>query len=138
MSRLTKQYEDTKRYYSTHSCDEVLQKLGKLEDKEEQNISNACEELKSSVKKLAQHIKEQKEQKIFKKFFKIGFSTHYSEDNEFLLDLINSKEMSIIKIDKKGKRYIKVDYITFNEFIPITLKEHQLLHELFELWEWFE
>ena len=35
MSRLTKQYADTKRYYSTHSCDEVLQKLGKLEDKEE-------------------------------------------------------------------------------------------------------
>lgn len=35
MSRLTKQYEDTKRYYSTHSFDEVLQKLGKLEDKEE-------------------------------------------------------------------------------------------------------
>lgn len=35
MNRLTKQYEDTKRYYSTHSCDEVVQKLGKLEDKEE-------------------------------------------------------------------------------------------------------
>lgn len=35
MTRLTKQYEDTKRYYSTHTCDEVLQKLGKLEDKEE-------------------------------------------------------------------------------------------------------
>lgn len=35
MNRLTKQYKDTKRYYSTHTCDEVLQKLGKLEDLEE-------------------------------------------------------------------------------------------------------
>lgn len=34
MSRLTKKYADSERYYSTHSCDEVLQKLGKLEDKE--------------------------------------------------------------------------------------------------------
>ena len=34
MSRLTKKYADTKRYYSTHTCDEILQKLGKLEDKE--------------------------------------------------------------------------------------------------------
>ena len=41
MSRLTKQYADTKRYYSTHSCDEILQKLGKLEDIMEQvNISS--------------------------------------------------------------------------------------------------
>lgn len=45
MSRLTKQYEDTKRYYSTHTCDEVLQKLGKLEDKEEPK----------KVKKFAEH-----------------------------------------------------------------------------------
>lgn len=35
MSRLTKKYADSERYYSTHSCDEVLQKLGKLENKEE-------------------------------------------------------------------------------------------------------
>lgn len=35
MNRLTKQYADTKRYYSTHTCDEVVQRLGKLEDLEE-------------------------------------------------------------------------------------------------------
>lgn len=35
MARLTTRYADTKRYYSTHTCDEVLQKLGKLEDREE-------------------------------------------------------------------------------------------------------
>lgn len=35
MSRLTKKYADSERYYSTHSCDEVLKKLGKLEDREE-------------------------------------------------------------------------------------------------------
>lgn len=33
MNRLTKQYADTKRYYSTHNCDEVVQRLGELEDK---------------------------------------------------------------------------------------------------------
>lgn len=32
MKRLTKQYADTKRYYSTHNCDEVVQRLGKLEE----------------------------------------------------------------------------------------------------------
>ena len=80
---------------------------------------------------------EQEEQKIFKELFKIGFSTHYSEDNETLLEFINMEEMSIIKIDKKGKRYIKVDYVTYTNFVPISNKEHQLLHKLFELYGWF-
>lgn len=81
---------------------------------------------------------EQEEQKIFKEFFKIGFVIHYSEDYKYLLDLINLEEMSIIKIDKKNEIYIKVDSVTDNEFVPISKKEHQLLHKLFESWGWFD
>lgn len=50
MNRLTKQYEDTKRYYSTHTCDEVLQKLGRLEDKEE--YKPTLEEVKKEWEEL--------------------------------------------------------------------------------------
>ena len=78
------------------------------------------------------------EQEVFKKLFKIGFSVHYSKDNEFLVDFYNVEEMSVIKIDKKNKRYIKVDSIYYTSFVPISLKEHQLLHKLFEIWGWFD
>lgn len=78
------------------------------------------------------------EQQILKKFFKIGFVTHYSEDFEELIDLINIEEMSVIKINKESKRYIKVDSVYYSDFVPISLKEHQLLHELFTVWGWVE
>ena len=78
------------------------------------------------------------EEEIFKEFFKIGFSVNYSEDNKYLVDLINTEEMSIIKIDKKGKRYIKVNSVNYSEFVPISFEEHQLLHKLFKIWGWFD
>lgn len=81
---------------------------------------------------------EQEEQKIFKELFKIGFSTHYSEDNKTLLEFINVEEMSIIKIDRKGKRYIKVDSVCYQNFVPISNKEHYWLNKLFELYGWFD
>lgn len=81
-------------------------------------------------------LQERLEEGIFQEFFKIGFSVKYSEDNKFLVDLINTEEMSVIKIDKKNKRYIKVDSVYYTSFVPITLKEHQLLHKLFKIWGW--
>lgn len=82
--------------------------------------------------------KQQQEQAIFKKLFKIGYSVQYSKDNEFLVDFYNVEEMSMIKINKKSKRYIKVDSIYYTSFVPITYKEHLLLHRLFEIWGWFD
>lgn len=80
--------------------------------------------------------KELLEQAIFKEFLKIGFSVRFSEDNKTLVDFYNAEEMSVIKIDKKNKRYIKVDSVYYTSFVPITLKEHQLLTLLFKIWGW--
>lgn len=82
--------------------------------------------------------KKAKEHKVFKELFKIGFSLHRSEDNEFLLAFYNVEEMSVINVNKKSKRYIKVDSVFYEKFVPITLKEHQLLHRLFTIWGWID
>ena len=88
--------------------------------------------------KIVEKLKEQEEQKIFKNFFKLGYSVHYSEDNKDLIEFINVEEMSIIKINKKSKRYMKLDNVIYSSFVPISAKEHILLHKLFELWGWFD
>lgn len=81
---------------------------------------------------------EQKEQKIFKELWKIGYSVHYSEDNQYLIDFYNIEEMSVIKVDKKNKRYIKVDSVYYTSFVPITSEEHYWLNKLFKIWRWFD
>ena len=73
---------------------------------------------------------EQKEQEIFKEL--------YSKNNEFLFKFYNVEEMSVIKVNKKSKRYIKVESVYYTSFFPITSEEHYWLNKLFEIWGWFD
>ena len=71
--------------------------------------------------------------KILKSFFSLGYTTHYSEDTEGLIEFYNVEEMSVIKVNLKTKRYMKVDSVYYTDAIPITLKEHKLITKLFEV-----
>ena len=71
--------------------------------------------------------------KVIKAFFSLGYTTHYSEDTEGLIEFYNVEEMSVIKVNLKTKRYMKVDSVYYTNAIPITLKEHQLITKLFEV-----
>ena len=82
--------------------------------------------------------KKQQEQAILKELFKIGYSVHYSQDNQYLIDFYNVEEMSVIKVNKKSKRYIKVESVYYTSFVPITSEEHYWLHRLFEIWGFFD
>lgn len=53
MNRLTKQYTDTKRYYSIHTFNEVVQRLGKLEDLLEKYYIDSIKELEERFKRPA-------------------------------------------------------------------------------------
>ena len=86
--------------------------------------------------KVAQMIREQEEQKILKEFKKIGYESQSSPKNEKEFSMLSLN--ALIVINKKTKEYIKVNCYSLSEFVPISLKEHQLLHKLFEIWGWFD
>lgn len=86
--------------------------------------------------KVAQMIKEQEEQKILKEFKKIGYEAQSSSKNEKEFSMLSLN--ALIVINKKTKEYIKVNCYNLTEFVPISLKEHQLLHRLFAIWGWFD
>lgn len=139
MNRLTKQYKDTKRYYSTHSCDEVLQKLGKLEDKEEYKPT---------------------EEEIIEEFERIGYKCVCNSERTLILEKVKiiqhypnkmqpyttTHHFDCIRIEvwKNLKHYIvfratKDSINGYKQHIcHIAIKVHQLLHKLIELWGWFE
>lgn len=79
--------------------------------------------------------KEQEEQKIFKEFEELGYKVEKHNDS---IDFRNTEKEEVIFINLLKKMYAKTD--TTNLCIPLmfTLKEHQPLHKLFELWGWFD
>lgn len=116
MNRLTKKYADTERYYSTHSCDEVLQKLGKLEDKEE--YKPTLKEVKKEWEELGYKWEEN------------DIYIHITKRNKLLCV---TKDICITKPDK--------EFCCFDEdedysCLFITYKEHQLLTKTFKALGW--
>lgn len=73
---------------------------------------------------------EQEEQKIFKEFEKLGYSVCYNKNDVNILALYNNKQGSTINVF--------ADKTYSCRYTDITVKEHQLLHKLFELWGWFD
>jgi hypothetical protein len=79
------------------------------------------------------------EEEILKDFEKLGYEV--KQNNDFCLIMINDKTDEVISILKRDtftismgyRKYIKdEDYLaTF-----ITMQEHKLLSELFEVWQW--
>ena len=79
--------------------------------------------------------KEQQEQAIFKEFEDMGYLEQLKDDYEILL--INEEKYSIIRITTfRRKEYSKFNNHSLS--LPIDMKEHQLLHRLFELWGQFD
>lgn len=85
--------------------------------------------------KVAQMIREQEEQKIFKEFEELGYKIFY---NGAYVVLVNDfKKINIFTV---GNAY---SYTCCSTTPPttnayLTMKEHQLLHRLFEIWGWLE
>ena len=85
--------------------------------------------------KVAQMIREQEEKKILKEF---------EEDLEYRINtndekwLILSQYGKHIDINKKNKTYECYLLDVGTPYVPIEIKEHYLLHKLFELWGWFD
>lgn len=77
--------------------------------------------------KVAQMIKVQEEQKIFKEFERLGWKVIYRYKQD--IDLVDSlnKRISIYFIEQ-----------SYFSTATLTMKEHQLLHRLFEIWGWLE
>ena len=71
------------------------------------------------------------EQEILKDFETLGYKVAFvSEENRLLLYKSND---DTIFIYKNTKEYEKCDII---QSINLTIQEHKLLHELFEVWQW--
>ena len=84
------------------------------------------------------------EEDIFKEFENLGYECVFSNNKKHLVLMKNvkkdkydgdySKIISINSITKNYSCYIDESY----SFDDITLKEHQLLHRLFEIWGWVD
>jgi hypothetical protein len=73
------------------------------------------------------------EEQVFNDFKELGYSLKQNQDNNRYV-LSNEDEFFII-IGRKRQWYCKKDEHT--SYLPISVREHKLLHELFEIWEWF-
>ena len=76
--------------------------------------------------KVAQMIRKQEEQKIFKEFEKLDWVI----DDEYDCVIFRQYFSYEILINKED--------MTYRSNISLNMKEHQLLHKLFELWGWFD
>ena len=78
------------------------------------------------------------EQEVFKKFEELGYKYRTKKDYPVMIYLVKDDDIPkwvlSIKINTESKAYWKVWGDISIE--PITLKEHQLLTELFKCWEW--
>lgn len=83
--------------------------------------------------KVAQWIKEQEEQKIFKEFEELGY--HIITNDKYLVIFDSNKQFII---DKTQQEYFVSNWSNDHDRYRITLQEHQQLHRLFELWGWFD
>ncbi len=71
------------------------------------------------------------EQEIFKEFETLGYQH---------IDYRNVDEMRLLTFVNKGKKiniWFDRSYSIPNDY-DLTLREHQLLHKLFEIWGWFD
>lgn len=122
---------DVETTITTFSNDEIFESLNI-------NITKPTKQFRDIfVSGLTVEKPQQTEQQILKKFEELGYELKVS-NNGYLIEFFNEDEMSVIKISKKNKRYIKVDCVYYSGFVPISFQEHQLLHELFKCWGWFD
>ena len=71
------------------------------------------------------------EKQILKDFEKLGYSPLRKNGEQFMF---LEEEFDVIHFDLENKMYYK----TFGGYdgASITMAEHKLLHELFEIWGW--
>ena len=67
------------------------------------------------------------EQEVLKEFEKLEYRLFSKSEN--VIHLID---------EKKSKRYEKFYLANYCLTAELTMKEHQLLHKLFEIWDWFD
>lgn len=80
--------------------------------------------------------KSQPEQAIFKEFEEMGYEIERNTDISEIY-LTNKKADCKIVINKFKNFYYVREFYT-PEYQTLLLKEHQLLHRLFEIWGWFD
>lgn len=86
--------------------------------------------------KVAQMIREQEEQKIFKEFEEMGYEILKHPHNDDLIQIASEEQDTIIEIycNKETKTFwYEARMFGVNQPQVILKKEHQLLHKLFEL-----
>lgn len=74
-------------------------------------------------------------EEVKKEWEKLGYEFSFKNENN-LLDIVNLEELSVIKIDIKGRKYIKVNCVNYSGFVPLTYKEHILLTKIFIALGW--
>lgn len=73
------------------------------------------------------------EEQVFNDFKELGYSLKQNQNNNRYV-LSNGDDTFII-IGRKRQWYCKKDEYT--SYLPIDVREHKLLHELFKIWKWF-
>lgn len=73
------------------------------------------------------NLKQQLEQEILKEFEELGYEINSLDE-----------EMIVLYSKKRNNNHIFIDKLTksYSSHEDITLQEHQLLHRLFEIWNW--
>lgn len=74
-------------------------------------------------------------EEVKKEWEKLGYEFSFKNENN-LLDIVNLEELSVIKIDIKGRKYIKVNCVNYSGFVPLTYEEHILLTKIFIALGW--
>lgn len=86
--------------------------------------------------KMKQMIKQQQEQAIFKEFEELGYEMwHYKKENVFEFNKYDTSNGNFFFL---GKIEFDLDDKEYWSDIKFTMKEHQLLHFLLEIWGWLD
>lgn len=138
MNRLTKQYKDTKRYYSTHTCDEILQKLGKLEDIEEvlEEYNVTLSNLREVLLVGQMFISKPTLEEVKKEWEDDGWK--WKEGTIYIELIKNNEDYNIeISIDKIDKTYCCFEDDDCDQTsLRMTLQEHIRLTKTFRALGW--
>ena len=76
---------------------------------------------------------------VLKQMSQLGYVVVCDSDYEFIIERPNRIQEGIYRIhfDKQIKWYTKSSYFERKDHIlPVSLEEHQLIHNLMELWGW--
>ena len=90
------------------------------------------DEWKEKAKKYDELTKTPTLEEVKKEWQELGYEFITLKEEETLFYILNLEEMSVIKIDCKNKKYIKVSCIYYSDFIPTSFEEHQLLTKTFK------